>query len=149
MKPQILIVISLLLITGCTANFYVTPDDLIKQVAENQKKSDRMVMLPVVVPTVSIFFASRYDANNIRKVLCKNKNGELVYLYPDQNTQLEITSKSTKELVKMYFDTVFFEGTKLTGLRSRLLPGMTRQIELTDIEKIELYGEFPKTEIVH
>jgi hypothetical protein len=131
-----------LLAAGCTANFYVTPDDFIKQVSENQKKSQSMVFLPAA----PLFFASRYDANNIRKILCKDKDGNLVYLFPDRNTQLEITSKSTKDLVKMYFDTVFFEGNTLVGLRSRLIPGMTREIDLTDIEKIEIYAEFPRTE---
>jgi hypothetical protein len=48
----------------------------------------------------------------------------------------------------MYFDTVFFEKNKLVGLRSRLVPGMTREIALTDIEKIEIYAEFPRTEKV-
>lgn len=146
MKSNLFFLLTLLLITGCTANFYVTPDDFIKQVAENQKKSERTALLPVISPSVLFFFASRYDANNIRKVLCKDKDGNLLYLFPDHNTQLEITSKSTKDLVKMYFDTVFFEGNKLVGLRSRIVPGMNREIAFTDIDKIEIYAEFPRTE---
>ena len=146
MKSKMLILLTLLLSTGCTANFYVTPDDFIKQVAENQNKSKQTALLPVVSPAILFFFASRYDANNIRKVLCKDKDGNLLYLFPDRNTQLEITTKSTKDLVKMYFDTVFFEGSKLVGLRSRLIPGMDREIAFTDIDKIEIYAEFPRTE---
>jgi len=136
----------LLLVNGCTANFYVTPDDFINQVAENQVKSESPTGAWVISPIAMLFFNSRYDANNIRKVLCKDKDGNLLYLFPDRNTQLEITSKSTKDLVKMYFDTVFFEGTKLVGLRSRLVPGMSREIDLKDIEAIEIYAEFPRTE---
>ena len=132
----------LLLTTGCTANFYVTPDDFITQVAENQQRSQGMVF----IPAAPLFFSSRYDANNIRKVLCKDKEGNLLYLFPDRNTQIEVTSKSTNELVKMYFDTVFFEGNKLVGLRYRIVPGMNREIALTDIDKIEIYAEFPRTE---
>jgi hypothetical protein len=132
----------LLLTTGCTANFYVTPDDFIAQVAESQKRNQGMVF----IPAAPLFFASRYDANNIQRVLCRDKEGNLLYLFPDRNTQIEITSKSTNELVKMYFDTVFFEGNKLVGLRSRIVPGMSRAIALTDIDKIEIYAEFPRTE---
>jgi len=101
----------------------------------------------VFIPATPIFFASRYDANNIRKILCKDKDGNLLYLFPDRNTQIEITSKSTNDIVKMYFDTVFFEGNKLVGLRSRIVPGMGREIDLTDIDKIEIYTEFPSTKI--
>ncbi len=78
--------------------------------------------------------------------MCKDKEGNLLYLFPDRNTQIEVTSKSTNELVKMYFDTVFFEGNKLVGLRYRIVPGMNREIALTDIDKIEIYAEFPRTE---
>jgi len=142
MTIRILILLMLLLATGCTANFYVTPDDFITQVAESQKRGQSMVF----IPAAPLFFASRYDANNIQKILCRDKEGNLLYLFPDRNTQIEIASKSTNELVKMYFDTVFFEGDKLVGLRSRIVTGMSREIALTDIDKIEIYSEFPRTE---
>ncbi|MBJ6723437.1 hypothetical protein JFN93_01835 [Geomonas sp. Red875] len=129
---------------GCTANYYVKPDDFIKEVAANQQRTEKFNL----VGTVPVFFPIRYNANNIRRILCRDKNGENVYLIPDRNTQLEITSKSTKDVVKMYFDTVFFEGSKLTGLRSRLVPGMTREIELSDIDSIVIYAEFPRTQAV-
>lgn len=137
-----------LVAAGCTANFYVTPDNFINQVAENQYKSENPTGFYVVSPLASLFFNSKYNANNIRKVLCKDNAGNLIYLYPDRNTQIEVTSKSSKDVVKMYFDTVFFEGNKLVGLRSRLVPGMTREIALTDIEAIQIYAEFPRTEKV-
>ena len=142
MNPKIFALLMLLLTTGCTANYYITPDDFITQVAESQKRGQGMVL----IPAAPLFFASRYDANNIQKVLCRDKEGNLLYLFPDRNTQIEITSKCTSELVKMYFDTVFFEGNKLVGLRSRIVPGMSREIALTDIDKIEIYSEFPRTE---
>jgi hypothetical protein len=145
-KIKIAIPVFILLTTGCTANYYLIPDEFINLVAENQYKTEEPTGFYVVSPLASLFFKNKYDANNIRKVLCRDKAGNLLYLYPDRNTQLEITSKSTKDAVKMYFDTVFFEGSKLVGLRSRLVPGMTREIALTDIEKIEIYAEFPRTD---
>lgn len=137
-----------LVAAGCTANYYVTPDEFINQVAEKQYKTENPTGFYVFSPLASLFFNQKYDANNIRKVLCRDKAGNLLYLVPDRNTQLEITSKSANDVVKMYFDTVFFEENKLVGLRSRLVPGMTREIALTDIEKIEIYAEFPRTEKV-
>jgi hypothetical protein len=131
--------------TGCVTHYYVAPDDFVNQVVTTQSKSASPTGLYVVSPLASLFFNSRYDANNVRKVLCRDKSGNLVYLFPDRNTQLEITSKSTKEVTKMYFDTVFLEGNKLVGLRSRLL-GTPREIALADIEEIRIYAEFPHTE---
>lgn len=145
-KIKIAIPAVVLLTTGCTTNYYLTPDEFINQVAENQYKTENPTGFYVVSPLASLFFNQKYDANNVRKVLCRDKAGKLLYLFPDRNTQLEITSKSTNDIVKMYFDTVFFEGSKLVGLRSRLVPGMRREIALTDIEKIEIYAEFPRTE---
>ena len=131
---------------GCTANYSVKPDEFMNQMAESQYKTEKPTGLYVVSPLASPFFNQRYSANSIYKVLCRDKNGNSVYLFPDRNTQLEITSISTNDVVKMYFDTVFFEGNKLVGLRSRLIPGMTREIPLPDIGKIEIYAEFPRTE---
>src|SRR6266702_87452 len=111
-KVKIIIPLFFLLATGCTANYYVTPDDFVNQVAKNQYKNEEPTGFYVVSPVAALFFNSKYNANNIRKVLCRDKAGNLLYLFPDRNTQLEITSKFTKDVVKMYFDTVFFEGSK-------------------------------------
>jgi hypothetical protein len=140
MKARVILILTVLIIAGCTANYYVQPSDFIKEVAANQNKTEKFVL----VGTVQFFFPIRYDANNLKKIKCRDKNGKLVYLIPDGNTQLEITTRSTKDVVKMYFDTVFFEGSKLVGLRSRIVPGMNREIELSDIDSIVIYAEFPR-----
>jgi hypothetical protein len=142
MKSRLILLSFLLFICSCTANFYVTRDEFLTQVAENQieTKGSAMVAAP------PFFFPVTFTANNISKLLCRDKNGELVYLFPDKNTQIEVTRKSTGDVVKMYFGTVLFDGTKLVGQRSRILPGMNREIEFSDIEKIVIYSEFPKVE---
>jgi hypothetical protein len=89
---------------------------------------------------------SEYSNNGITKILCQNSEGELVYLYPNINTQLEITSKSG-DIFKAYFDTVFLNGDKIVGLRSRLVGGI-REISFSDIQRIEIYAENPKIEKV-
>lgn len=141
-KSKALIFI-LLTLSGC-ANFTITKDELAQHFKENQ--FPRETSIPVgLIP--ALICGDTYQSNSIQKIPCRNSNGERVYLYPDHNTQLEITSKSSKEVVKMYFDTALLVENKLVGLRSRLLSScMIREIALDDIEKIEIYAEFPKTE---
>lgn len=43
----------------------------------------------------------------------------------------------------MYLDTVFLSENKLMGQRSRIIHS-PREIELDDVEKIEIYAEFPR-----
>ena len=49
----------------------------------------------------------------------------------------------------MYYDTIFLEGDKIVGLRSRIITSMTREILISDIDKIEIYAEGGKTEKVN
>ncbi len=145
MKKTIIFVLTIF-IYGCSSYFHLTKDEFLQQAANYKDKSKAITSFSTFTPYATFSFSSRYDANKIEKLLCWNEKNELVYLYPDKNTQLEITSKSSKEIVKMYFDTVFFKDDKLIGLRSRLITSMTRKININDIEKIEIYTEFPNTE---
>ena len=137
------IVLALVLI-GC-GTYTITKDDLIKQLRENQSSKEVFQYLP---PPASLFLDSRYQSNGIRNLLCKNSKGEKIYLHPGKDTELEITSKSTGDVVKMYFDTVFIDSNKIVGLRSRLVKSMTREIDIDDIAKIEITDEMPKTDKV-
>lgn len=135
-----------LFFVGCST-FTITKDDLVSQLAENQKREEVTQFIPVG-GVASIFLSNQYVSNMIEKILCNDRDGKKVYLYPNKDTILEITRKSDGEVVKMYFDTVFLDGDKLIGLRSRLIQSMTREINIDDIEKIEIYVELPKTEEV-
>ena len=144
MKINLYIIILLFVcyLTGC-ATYTLTKDELISQLKNNQSSKEVFQYLP---PPSALFFDSRYESNGIQKLLCRNSDGDMVYLYPGQETQLEITSKSTGDVVKMYFDTVFLAENKIVGLRSRLIKSMTREIDIEDIEKVEITDEMPKTE---
>jgi hypothetical protein len=145
----------LLTLSGC-ASYTITKDGLAQHFKENQLPQETTILsrVPATMPGAillvipSIICSSTYQSNGIKKIPCLNSNGERVFLYPDHNTQLEITSKSSKEVITMYFDTVLLAENKLVGLRSRLISCMIREIALDDIEKIEIYAEFPKTEKV-
>jgi hypothetical protein len=138
-------VLVFLAFSGC-ASYTITKDELAQHLKENQSPQETTIpvgLLPALI------CGSTYQSNSIKKIPCLNSNGERVYLYLDRNTQLEITSKSSQDVVKMYFDTVLLVENKLIGLRSRLLSQcMTREIALDDIEKIVITAEFPKTEKV-
>ena len=93
-----------------------------------------------------MFLSDKFESNQIEKILCYDSEGNKVYLYPNKDTELEITKKSDGDVVKMYFDTVFLVENKIVGLRSRLIQSMVREVDIDDIEKIEISVEMPKTE---
>jgi len=146
MKKLAISAVMFLFLYGCTSYFHLSKDQFLQQAVTYQQKSEATASFSTFTPAGWFFFSSRYDANNMEKILCYNDRNELVYLYPDQNTQLEFTSKSTGDVIKMYFNTVFLEGPKIVGLRSRLITSMTREIEIEDIADIKIYAEFPSTE---
>jgi len=134
--------IALSLFNGCISYYDISAPQLAEQMRNGQKPETQAQYVPVA----PLFLSNRYEANNIEKLLCTDSKGDTVWFYPNQNTELEITMKSGDEIT-MYFDTVILEGTKLKGLRSRLLH-LEREVELTDIQKIQIYAEGGKTERV-
>ena len=135
--------ISTIFIYGCSY-YSITEDELVHQLKDNQKAVEAFQYIPVG-GIASMFLSDRYKSNQIQKILCYNSDKKEVYLYPDRNTELEITKKSDNDVVKMYFDTVFLVGDKIVGLRSRLIQSMVREVNINDIKKIEIYAEFAKT----
>ncbi len=84
-----------------------------------------------------------YFSNGIEKFRCRNSDGEPVLLTSDKNTELIITRKGTQDSVKMHLDTVFLSENKLMGQRSRIIHS-PREIDLDEVEKLEIYAEFPR-----
>jgi hypothetical protein len=121
------------------AYYSLTTEEFIKQAAQDQSKRTGQVF----VFAYPIFFTNSYDANNLDKILCRDKNGKMVYLIPDQNTQWEFIKKDG-ESVKIYFETMILKDSTISGLRSRIL--LTRNVvHVSDIQEIKIYAEFPKT----
>jgi hypothetical protein len=134
----------LLGLCGC-ATYSIPTDEYLRYLKENQSPRAEAQILPLVNPAAVIVMVSTYPSNGLGGIPCVASNGEKVYLHADKNTVVEFTSKSTNDVVKMYFDTIFLVEGKLIGLRSRLIQSMTRQLAVDDIEKIEITAEFPKT----
>lgn len=127
-----------LILAGC-GTYTTTAKSFIGQLEESQNVTEILHWTPIGY--------SRYPSNLMDSVLCTNSKGEQVYLFPDQNTSVKITSKSSDKIFKAYFDTVIYKDGKLYGLRSRILGGM-REIDVDDIDKIEFKAEMPKTKKV-
>ena len=143
-KKITFIFVMTLFLTGCS-NYLITKDMLVQQLKENQNKKEAFHYIPVG-GIASMFLSDKYQSNQIEKILCFDSDSNKVYLFPDKNTELEITKKSDGDVVKMYFDTAFLVGNKIVGLRSRLIQSMVREVDIDDIEKIEIYTEMAKTE---
>ena len=141
---QYLFFTTLIFIIGCST-YTITKDELISQLKENQNKKEVFQYIPVG-GIATMFLSDKFESNQIEKILCYDSEGNKVYLYPNKDTELEITKKSDGDVVKMYFDTVFLVENKIVGLRSRLIQSMVREVDIDDIEKIEISVEMPKTE---
>jgi hypothetical protein len=123
-------------VVGC-ARYPVVKEELVRQLKLEQKllRGDGMYGMGTV-----------YLSNGIDKFLCRTRDGEPVLLTSDKNTEMIITLKDSGDVVKMYLDTVFLSADdKLVGQRSRIVPS-PREVSVADIDKIEIYAEFPRTE---
>jgi hypothetical protein len=128
-----------IILAGCS-NYMVSSQSLVSQLKENQKIEKNLYFQQ--------FALIDYPSNNLQKIKCEDKNGNIVWLYPDKNTEFIIVKKSDGKKVKAYFDTVILQNDTLFGLRSRLVGGL-RIIPVNDIEKIAIYAEMPRVEKVN
>lgn len=132
-------IIGILIVLGSCSSYIVSTQSMVSQLKDNQD---------IKVNTYfQQFSLIDYPSNNLEKIKCVDKNGLSVWLYPDKNTEFIFVKKSDGKKVKAYFDTVIFQNDTIFGLRSRLVGGL-REIPVNDIEKIEIYSEFPKIERV-
>ncbi len=79
----------------------------------------------------------KYEANNIKSIIVTDKNGDKVKLENSPKLEMRVTRKNGKKYI-LLFDTVIVINDTLKGARSRLIQNLTREIPLSDIEKIEI-----------
>jgi hypothetical protein len=135
---NILVLFAFLLISACST-FTLTKQSLIEQLNQNQQIGSD--------PNFQVLSLVDYPSNNLMRIKCVDDKGKLVWLYPDKNTEFIITKKSDGDRITTYFDTLILQNDTLFGLRSRLIGGL-RKIPVDDIDKVEVYAEFPDTEPV-
>ena len=78
-----------------------------------------------------------YPANNIDRLIVINKDGKSTYLTNSPSIEMRVTHVNGKRY-KFYFDTVYLENDTLKAERSRFIAGLSRQIPLDSIVKIEV-----------
>ncbi|WP_123812049.1 hypothetical protein [Mangrovimonas sp. DI 80] len=79
----------------------------------------------------------KYSANNIDRLIVFDKEGNQLYLENSPSIEMRVTHRNGKKYI-VYFDTVILENDTLKGGRSRFIQGLTRQIPMDSIVKIEV-----------
>ncbi len=132
------IVIMLSILCTSCKSYQITNESLVEQLKANQ----------TIAPNAYYrqFSLVNYPSNNLTKIKCIDRLGNCVWLYPDKNTSFKLVRKSTRKSVTLYFDTVILQNDTLSGLKSRLV-GMQRVFPLSDLEKVIIQAEFPRTEL--
>lgn len=137
-KASFSIIFAILIFLSSCVSYTISTESLVSQLIlspEYQVSSDW-----------SILGTNSYLANKLEKIKCVNGDGKLVWLFPDKNTQFEIYD-TEGNVMKCYFNTLYYRNDSLFGERSRILGGK-RQIAVKDIDKIIITAEFPSTEPV-
>jgi hypothetical protein len=136
------VTVSMVVLGGCASSYVLSPDNLAAQLRAGQKGESAEL-----ATTISAQVPNRAIAGSVERLLCSNQSGEPIWVYPNENTELHVT-KRTGEMVTIYFDTVLLQGTKLKGLSSRIQK-TEQEVDLSDIQRIEVYTVSSKTEPAH
>ena len=139
---SITIIVSIFFFGGCASSYMLSPDDLAAQLRAGQKSESS-----TLATTVAAQVPNHDIAGSVDKLLCTNQSGDSIWVYTNNNTELHVTKRSG-EMLTMYFDTVLLEDAKLKGVSSRVQK-TEREVNLSDILKIEVYAVNSKTESVH
>lgn len=135
MKKKILIIIgfcSLNLIISCKT--YTIPIDSFREQMLNANTENRK---DVEINNPLFYGNIKYASNNIEKLLVLDKDGNKIYLDNSPSIEMRVTHRNGKKYI-LYFDTIILENDTLKGGRSRFAQGVTREIPMDSIVKIEV-----------
>ncbi|NOZ46795.1 MAG: hypothetical protein GXO79_08425 [Chlorobi bacterium] len=124
--------VTLLFIFGCKT--YTIPVDSFKEQMIKAKSGN---MKDVKINNPLTYGNIKYSSNNINRLIVIDKNGDKQYLYNSPSIEMRVTHRNGKKYI-LYFDTVILENDTLKGGRSRFIQGLTRQIPMDSIIKIEV-----------
>jgi hypothetical protein len=132
LKNNLLVFGIFLLIISCKS--YTIPvesfrEQMIGETSESMKK--------VKVNNPLFFYDIKYNSNNIKRIIVTDKDGKRTYLDNSASIELRVTHINGKKY-HFYFDTVILENDTLKGGRSRFANGLTREIPMDSIFKIEV-----------
>ncbi len=139
MKTKFIYLVGILSLTLSCKTYTVPVDSFRKQMTV--PGSEKMKEVEINNPT---FYTSsnpdrnfNYQANTIKSIEVVDKKGNKVNLQNSPKLEMRITKKNGKKNI-LLFDTVIVENDTLKGARSRLMQNLTREIALSDVEKIEI-----------
>ena len=132
LTSKILIFGALLLFFSCKT--YTIPTESFR---EQMIKATSSNMKDVEINNPLFFSNIKYSSNNIDKLIVLNKDGNKLFLDNSPSIEMRVTHNNGKKYI-LYFDTVVLENDTLKGGRSRFVQGLTREIPLDSIVKIEV-----------
>lgn len=122
----------MLLLFSCKT--YTIPTDSFKQ---QMIKTDTRNMKEVEINNPLTFHNIKYHSNNINQIIVLDKDGKKMYLKNSPSIEMRVTHVNGKKY-HFYFDTVILENDTLKGGRSRFIQGLSREIPMDSIVKIEV-----------
>lgn len=122
----------LLLIFSCTT--YTIPIESFKEQMITAKTGN---MKDVEINNPLTYTNIKYSSNNIKQLAVYDQDGHKTYLKNSPSIEMRVTKTNGKKYI-LYFDTVILENDTLKGGRSRFAHGLTREIPMDSIMKIEI-----------
>lgn len=135
-RTSLLLPISMLFMMASCKTYTIPVDSFRKQMiaasSENMKESE------INTPLIGNNWRNiKYYSNNVEGLFVVDKKGEELYLRNSPSIEMRVTHINGKRYY-FYFDTVILENNVLMGSRSRFISGLTRNIPLDSIVKIEV-----------
>jgi hypothetical protein len=133
MKNLAIAFFACLLLSSCKT-YTVAPDSFKKQFTEVNRAS---LQQTEINNPLNPFMNIQYPANQLKKIVVLDKNGQQVSLYNSPALETRVTLKNGKRY-HFYFDTLILENDSLSGGRSRFVQSLSRKLPFDSIQKIEI-----------
>ena len=124
-------ILCVVILSSCET-YHLSTQSLLTQFAETQ--TETKVNFIFAYP---LFFPGVVTGNNLRGIMCLDKNDQKVILNITNHTGVRITKKDGKRKT-FYFDTLLIKDSVINGAESHFFGLTIKPIKLNEIEKIEL-----------
>jgi len=134
MKTKLITLMGILFLLFSCKTYTIPVDSFREQMTKSGSEKLREVEINNPINTIKNI---KYEANSIKSITVFDKKGDKIKLENSPKLEMRITRKNGKKHI-LLFDTVIVKNDTLKGARSRLLQNLTREIALSDVEKIEI-----------
>jgi len=126
-----ILILSIIIFSSCET-YHLSTESLLTQFADTQKETKTNFIF-----AYPLFFPGVVTGNDLRGIMCLDKNDQKVIINITNHTGVRITKKDGKRKT-FYFDTLIIQDSVINGSASHFLGLTIKPIKLNDIEKIEL-----------